>query len=198
MGKHYLSEKAFVLNYKVSAFPPCLSESLTRPIFSLPLLKSHLLGSAKTFWHVRKFHPLLHSCPVSPRKAAYSSFLPTSCEQVSFQNQWLLRDFLKYSGELFCLYLCYFPFGDCPTPLPMYLFPSWSSNSTLTLSMKLLSIPVLGHRFYPSGQLPCTCWVGGPALSASRSESLVPSLVKGKWWSCRLRLSACLRAWNMN
>ena len=106
MGKHYLSEKAFVLNYKVSAFPSWLSESLTRPIFSLPLLKSHLLGSAKTFWHVRKFHPLLHSCPVSPRKAAYSSFLPTSCEQISFQNQWLLRDFLKYPDDLFCLYLC--------------------------------------------------------------------------------------------
>ena len=100
----------------------------------------------------------------------------------------------KISRRPFLPLLMHFPFGDCPTPLPMYLFPSWSSNSTLTLFMKLLSIPVLGHRFYPSGQLPCTCW-GGPALSALRSESLVPSLVKGKWWSCRLRLSACLRAW---
>lgn len=142
MGKHYLSEKAFVLNYKVSAFPSWLSESLTRPIFSLPLLKSHLLGSAKTFWHVRKFHPLLHSCPVSPRKAAYSSFLPTSCEQISFQNQWLLRDFLKYPDDLFCLYLCTSHLGtvqhlflcissllEALTQLLPYLWSFWASLS---------------------------------------------------------------------
>lgn len=179
MGKHHLCETVHYKNYKVPAFPSWLSESLTRPIFSPPLSKCYPLGSAKTFWHMSQFHPLLHSCSISPRKAAPFPIFPISCEQVFFQYQWLLRDSSwNIQASLFASIYATSHFGTV-----QHLFLCFSSfledlNSILTSSMKLLSIPVLGHSFDLNRPLPWTRL--GPCFIHLKEWVLFSKSGKGK------------------
>lgn len=87
-----------------------------------------------------------------------------------------------HPGQHLCLCLCHFAFQDCPPPPPMCLVLPWRPSSTLTSSMKLQSIPVLGHRFDLNWQLP---WTGlGPCFIGFKEWVLSAKSGKGKGMIC--------------
>lgn len=182
MGKHHLCETVHYKNYKVPAFPSWLSESLTRPIFSPPLLKCYPLGSAKTFWPMSQHPSPSFQFPVSrfyfnisdfseilletSRPASLPLFMPLPILGLSSTSSCVSPPFLK--------------------TLTQFLPHLWSFWASLSWNTDLISTD---HSRGPG-------W--GPALSTSRSESYFPRVVKGKWWSCCLQLSPSLRACNIN